>query len=103
MQLTGYEPADLCNWKQLLYLSTVPKYIITSFFNRPLQAPFIYFRLFNTADSIQMYYIKVPPMTGFEPLTSGIRSDHSTNWATTTAYILLSEFLLNIFCSAESF
>ena len=24
-------------------------------------------------------------MTGFEPRTSGIRSDHSTNWATTTA------------------
>ena len=27
-------------------------------------------------------------MTGFEPRTSGIGSDHSTNWATTTALIL---------------
>ena len=27
------------------------------------------------------------PMTGFEPQTSGIGSDHSTNWATTTAQI----------------
>ena len=26
------------------------------------------------------------PMTGFEPWTSGIRSDRSTNWATTTAH-----------------
>ena len=25
-------------------------------------------------------------MTGFEPLTSGVRSDHSTNWAITTAH-----------------
>ena len=28
-------------------------------------------------------------MTGFEPRTSGIESDHSTNWATTTAQFLL--------------
>ena len=26
-------------------------------------------------------------MTGFEPRSSGIRSDHSTNWATTTAQV----------------
>ena len=26
-------------------------------------------------------------MTGFEPLTTGIGSDRSTNWATTTAQI----------------
>ena len=25
-------------------------------------------------------------MTGFEPRTSGLRSDRSTNWATTTAH-----------------
>ena len=25
------------------------------------------------------------PMTGFEPRTSGVRSNHTTNWATTTA------------------
>ena len=28
-------------------------------------------------------------MTGFEPRTSGIGSDHSANWATTTAHIYL--------------
>ena len=29
--------------------------------------------------------ILISPMTGFEPRTAGIRSDRSTNWATTTA------------------
>ena len=28
-------------------------------------------------------------MTGFEPRTSGIGSDRSTNWATTTAHELM--------------
>ena len=32
------------------------------------------------------YINKYLPMTGFEPRTSGIGSDCSTNWATTTAY-----------------
>ena len=31
-------------------------------------------------------------MTGFEPRTSGIGSDRSTNWATTTAQKLLTFF-----------
>ena len=31
-------------------------------------------------------------MTGFKPRTSGIGSDHSTNWATTTARITLILF-----------
>ena len=47
--------------------------------SRPL---FLYFRLFNTVDSkCSKYFL---PMTGFERRTSGIGSDHSTNWATTT-------------------
>ena len=76
--------------------------LLRVFLNRPLQAPFIYFRLFNTADSKQMYYIKVPPMTGFEPLTSGIRSDHSTNWATTTIFVF-SKQLIVIKCTILKF
>ena len=48
--------------------------------SRPL---FLYFRLFNTADSKYInIYIKIYkflPMTGFEPRTSGIGSDRSTN------------------------
>ena len=48
--------------------------------NGPLSASFIYFRLFNTAN-VEYWFL---PMTGFEPRTSGILSNRSTNWATTT-------------------
>ena len=50
--------------------------------SRPL---FLYFRLFNTADSKQCS-IKISPMTGFELRTSGVGSDHSTNCATSTSH-----------------
>ena len=49
---------------------------------------FIYlFRLFNTVQSKQVNKcsILILPMTGFEPRPSGIGSDCSTNWATTTS------------------
>ena len=37
-------------------------------------------------------------MTGFEPRTSGIGSDRSTNWATTTALgLLLLQYVIKIF------
>ena len=49
--------------------------------SRPL---FIYFRLFNTVDNKQMLN-KILPMTVVEPRTSGIESDCSTSWATTTS------------------
>ena len=34
---------------------------------------------------------KILPMTGVEPRTSGIESDRSTNWATTTSKSEVSE------------
>ena len=40
--------------------------------------PYLYFRLFNTVDSKQCS-IKFLPTTGFEPRTSGVGSDCSTN------------------------
>ena len=47
--------------------------------------PFFFsFRLSKTVDRKQMFHISLP-MNGFEPRTSGIRSDHCTNLATTTA------------------
>ena len=49
--------------------------------SRPL---FIYFRLFNTVDNKQMLN-KILPMTGVELQNSGIKSNRSTNWATTTS------------------
>ena len=58
--------------------------------SRPL---FIYFCLFNTVDNKQMFN-KILPMMGVEPRTSGIISDRSTNWATTTSrYILFIRIL----------
>ena len=54
---------------------------------RPL---ILYFRLFNTVDSQQInIWYKSLPMTGFEPRTSGVGSDCSTNWATTIVLHLL--------------
>ena len=39
---------------------------------------FLYFRFYNTVDSKQIF-IKIFPMTGFEPLNSDAWSDPSTN------------------------
>ena len=47
--------------------------------SRPI---FRHFRLFFTVDNKQMFY-----MTGFEPRTSGVQIDRSTNWALTTALV----------------
>ena len=53
--------------------------------NGPFPATFSLFSSFQyTDDSKQMLY-NFLPMTGFEPWTSGIGSDRSSNWATTTA------------------
>ena len=48
---------------------------------------FFIFCLFNRADSKQMFNI-IFLMTGLEPRTSGVRSNRSTNWATTTVGIV---------------
>ena len=56
---------------------------------RPL---FLYFRLSNTQLTANKCSIEInifSPLTGFEPRTSGIGSDRSTNWATTTALDLM--------------
>ena len=53
----------------------------------PFPASFYLFRLFNTVDNKQMLN-KILPMTGVKPQTSGIKSDRSTNWATTTSRLL---------------
>ena len=47
---------------------------------------FLYFRLFNTNDSKQMFK-KSLLMTGFEPRITGVGGDRFTNWATTTVPI----------------
>ena len=44
----------------------------------------MYFRLFNTVENKQMFN-KIYADDWVEPRTSGIESDRSTNWATTTS------------------
>ena len=59
--------------------------------NGPFPASFSLFLSFQyTVDSKQMFDTnKFLLMTGFKPRTSGIGSDHSTNWATTTSHTQL--------------
>ena len=66
---------------------TIHKRVHCFFKNGPFQASFSLFSPFQyTVVSKQMFFInKFLPMTGFEPRTSGIGSDRSTNWATTTS------------------
>ena len=60
------------------------------FFKKKWAIPGLFFFISSfqyTVDSKQMFNInKFLPMTGFEPRTSGIGSDCSTNWATTTSH-----------------
>ena len=71
-----------------LSFSLLSLYVVIRYISRPL---FIYFRLFNTADNKQMFN-KILPMTGVEPRTSGIESDRSTNWASTTSLFRCSNY-----------
>ena len=70
------------------FLKSIWKHRTESLFLKwAIPASFSLFSSFqNTIDSKQMFNIyKILPMTGFEPRTSGIGSDRSSNWATTTA------------------
>ena len=51
--------------------------------NRRFPPLFLYFCLFNTLDSKQMFD-KSLPMTGFEPRISGLGGNRRTNWVTNT-------------------
>ena len=62
--------------------------------SRPL---FLYIYLFSSYDTVhcmQMCDIKVLLMTGFELWISRVWSDHSTNWATTTARFFCGQMIL---------
>ena len=69
-------------WMSIVNLFFFKKWAIPGLF-------FIYFHLFNTVDNKQMFN-KILPMTGVEPRTSGIESDRSTNWATTTSHSIVN-------------
>ena len=64
---------------------------------RPL---FIYYCLFNTLVNKQVnkqMFNKILLMTGVEPRASGIKSDCSTHWATTTSHDPTTYSLLHLF------
>ena len=52
---------------------------------RGAQFKFYYWHSGNVTIREMANGFKTLPMTGFEPRSSGIESDHSANWATTTA------------------
>ena len=68
---------------------TRSKLFLERFFKMGHSRPrFLYFCLFNTVDSKQIIVrYKSLLMTGFEPLTSGVESDCSTDWVTTTVFV----------------
>ena len=74
-------------WSQPLRLT-----VKLFFLNGPSPASFSLFSSFQyTVGSKKMFNInKFLPMAGFERRTSGIGSDRSTNWATTTVHWLLN-------------
>ena len=86
-----------------LYLHSFCLSIYISFLKVGHSLPlFIYFRLFNTADNKQVnkqMFNKILPMTRVELRTSGLESNRSTNWATTTSpqYMFLWNSSLCIF------
>ena len=62
------------------------------FFPQKWAIPHLFFYIFVLAlqFTVENVLYKSLPMTGFEPRTSGVWSDHSTNWATTTAHNCLT-------------
>ena len=58
------------------------------FLNGPILGLFFFIFVFSIQLTVNVQY-KFMPMTGFEPQTSWIRSDCSTNWATTTAQVTI--------------
>ena len=48
---------------------------------------FLFIFVFSIQLIVNNFSIKILPMTGFKPWTSGIGSDRSTNWVTTTSQL----------------
>ena len=62
---------------------------------------FLYFPIFDTVDSEYIYIFS--PMTWIEPRTSGVRSNRSTKWDTTTALpnIWCERYFSNVYFTAN--
>ena len=88
------------NWDQ--WYKMIWCFFMLNILKGPTRPPFCLFLFFfhkmghsrplfclSTVNSKYVHY-KISPMTGFEPWTSGIGSNRSTNWATTTAHYICS-------------
>ena len=67
-------------------------------FKGPFPASFFFIFFFSLQLTITNVLYKRLPMTGFELWTSGVRSNHSTNWATTTAIKMFTSQFRTGFC-----
>ena len=63
-------------------------FVIKGFFKWSIPGPFFFIFVFSIQQLTVNVQFKCLPMTGFKLLTPGIGSDHSTNWATTTALVI---------------
>ena len=79
---THFGPANLARNSGLLAT------LLTFFKEWAIPCLFFFIIVFSIHLTVKVQY-KFLPMTGFEPQTSGIGSNHSTNWATTTAHCWL--------------
>ena len=89
VSLSGWPPAWLIkirpNQRDGIYRAYANGFFKKMGHSQPL---FLFLSFQYTVDRIKMIDInKFLPMTGFKPWTSGIRSNRSTNWATTTTQI----------------
>ena len=64
--------------------------------NGLLSASFFFMFVSSIQLTVNVQY-KFFPMTGFEPRTSGIGNDRSTNWATTTARDVVVKLVFGLF------
>ena len=71
-----------------------PPPLLFFFFNWAIPGLFFFIFVFSVQLTVNIDQYKLLPMTGFETRTSGIRSDHSTNCATTTAILFYSSSLI---------
>ena len=70
------------NKKRLMMAQLKNTFVFLKNWAIPVLSFFIFVFSIQFAVNVQYNFL---PMTAFEPRTSGIRSNHSTNWATTTA------------------
>ena len=86
--LSGIEACSSNNNSALEAHSVIQLHLSALLQNGPFPASFFFISVFSIQLTINDQF-NFLPMTGFEPRTSGIGSNHSTNWITTTAQVCI--------------